>query len=181
VVEDVTRSSGTTPSSTRRSSATAPWKSSARRPREVGQGVVVAHVKWRMVGHEVGGPQQNGIDSSCRSCHAKAAREWRAKNREYVDAYNARRRADAEAAGCARLRPGVPAPTKERPASMPTRRRCSVTTAAYNEVDLPASPQHRESRRLLRDHATPLDGSRVGAANPSDSAIGTRDRPLRRR
>jgi uncharacterized protein (TIGR02246 family) len=26
--------------------------------KEVGPGVVVAHVKWRMVGHEVGGPQQ---------------------------------------------------------------------------------------------------------------------------
>jgi uncharacterized protein (TIGR02246 family) len=26
--------------------------------REVGAGLVVAHVKWRMVGHEVGGPQQ---------------------------------------------------------------------------------------------------------------------------
>jgi len=26
--------------------------------KEVGSGVVVAHVKWRMVGHEVGGPEQ---------------------------------------------------------------------------------------------------------------------------
>lgn len=26
--------------------------------REVGSGVILAHVKWRMVGHEVGGPEQ---------------------------------------------------------------------------------------------------------------------------
>jgi hypothetical protein len=39
-----------------------------------------------------------GLDSWCRSCHAEAVREWRAKNREYVERYNAERRAEYRAA-----------------------------------------------------------------------------------
>ena len=36
----------------------------------------------------------NGLDSWCRSCHAEAVRQWRAKNPDYLERYNARRRAE---------------------------------------------------------------------------------------
>jgi hypothetical protein len=45
-------------------------------------------------------PNQNlmtGLDSWCRRCHAAATREWRARNREYIESYNARRRAEYRA------------------------------------------------------------------------------------
>ena len=37
---------------------------------------------------------RNGLDSWCRACHAEAVREWRAKNSDYLERYNARRRAE---------------------------------------------------------------------------------------
>jgi hypothetical protein len=37
---------------------------------------------------------RNRIDSWCRPFHAEAAREWRVKNRNYVEAYNAKRRVE---------------------------------------------------------------------------------------
>ena len=40
---------------------------------------------------------RHGIDSWCRECHKNAMREWRARNREYIDAYNAQRRAEYRA------------------------------------------------------------------------------------
>ena len=39
----------------------------------------------------------SGLDSWCRSCHADAVREWRAKNPDYVERYNAERRAEYRA------------------------------------------------------------------------------------
>ena len=36
----------------------------------------------------------NGLSSWCRACHAGACSRWRAKHREKIDAYNARRRAE---------------------------------------------------------------------------------------
>ena len=39
----------------------------------------------------------SGLDSWCRSCHAEAVREWRAKNPDYLEHYNAERRAEYRA------------------------------------------------------------------------------------
>jgi hypothetical protein len=35
---------------------------------------------------------RGGLDSWCKSCHAKAVAEWRAKNPEHIERYNAVRR-----------------------------------------------------------------------------------------
>jgi hypothetical protein len=40
----------------------------------------------------------NGVDSWCRSCHAKATREWRAKNPDYIARYNLERHREYRAA-----------------------------------------------------------------------------------
>ena len=39
----------------------------------------------------------SGLDSWCRACRAEAVREWRAKNRDYLETYNERRRAEYRA------------------------------------------------------------------------------------
>ena len=36
----------------------------------------------------------SGLDSWCRGCHAEAVRDWRPKNPDYVERYNAERRAE---------------------------------------------------------------------------------------
>jgi hypothetical protein len=36
--------------------------------------------------------REGGVESWCRRCHAEANREWRANNREWVEAYNEARR-----------------------------------------------------------------------------------------
>jgi hypothetical protein len=48
-----------------------------------------------------------GVDSWCRPCHAEATREWRAKNREYVDNYNEERRREYREAHPLPTRPCV--------------------------------------------------------------------------
>jgi hypothetical protein len=50
---------------------------------------------------------RNGIDSSCRPCHAEAVREWRKRNPEYIAALNEKRREEYRAAHPPRERPCV--------------------------------------------------------------------------
>jgi predicted nucleic acid-binding Zn ribbon protein len=40
---------------------------------------------------------RSGLDSWCRRCHAEAVREWRLKNPEHVERYDAQRRAEYRA------------------------------------------------------------------------------------
>jgi hypothetical protein len=56
-----------------------------------------------------------------------------------------------------------------------------LAPAADDEVYLAAFRKHRQRSGLLGDHAAPLDDLRVGAADPSDPAIGAGDRLQRAR
>jgi hypothetical protein len=48
---------------------------------------------------------RGGLDSWCKGCHARAVRDWRDKNPEAVERYNAERRAEYRAAHPRPLRP----------------------------------------------------------------------------
>jgi hypothetical protein len=51
--------------------------------------------------------EPTSVESWCRDCHAKANREWRAKNPEHVERYNAERRAEYRKANPLTTRPCV--------------------------------------------------------------------------
>jgi hypothetical protein len=59
----------------------------------------------------------SGLDSWCRSCHADAVRDWRAKNPAYIENLNAKRRAEYRAAHPLPERPCVVCgkPMRKRP------------------------------------------------------------------
>jgi hypothetical protein len=43
---------------------------------------------------------RDGVESWCRACHAGATREWRRKNPEYIERYNASRRIGPRESEC---------------------------------------------------------------------------------
>jgi hypothetical protein len=51
--------------------------------------------RWLPEGDFAPNPRmRDGIDSWCRPCHVAATRAWRERNRDYIDARNAARRAE---------------------------------------------------------------------------------------
>jgi hypothetical protein len=50
---------------------------------------------------------RGGLDSWCKGCHAKAVRNWREKNPDAVERYNAERRREYREAHPRRVRPWI--------------------------------------------------------------------------